>query len=298
MVSVTRPRVSETDIAEIGSLLLDVSEAGERIARVSIGREPPANSFFGQLMGDPLNSQPTWRGGDPVRAGYQDALTADMAGLDHVWAFVVALKAGGAVALATLTRGGVEVFARAAWLLSSKSAGELIQRQAAVTLDDLKYIRKWPDHSRLFQGQGDKRIDPVDYEESVTRSLTSLGLTKVEKPSVTTLTSDFLAELLKAKGRTLYSELSAVSHGESYAINSYLCVKSVDFDGQTTSTISLAPPRDSVIEYAMDLTEASVDVQEMITERCKPPNNEINRWAIARDRSESRIQKLANSRNP
>jgi hypothetical protein len=247
------------------------------------------------LANDPLASATTWRGSTPIDGVHQEAFYANLAGFDHMRAFVAAIgdrfRIG--VSLATIARGGVEAFARAAWLMEPTSAKEMIARHAALALSDIKYIGKFTPTGSLFRWTGES-VDPNKFARSINDTIRDLDLPTIEAPTATKLFSDFMHGLPGADGRTRYSQISSVAHGESFGITGFLDVK--DPDDDSGQSVSLTLPRNSGIEYTMYLAVACSRVQNRIVERFSPPAGEIDRWRVSAERAQKQLRQLTASR--
>lgn len=289
-----RSPLTPDDTRSAISALVDLVKAGTRVANAGIGHDPPAGSIAASMYSDSINRQTTWRGSDPVTGVHQEVFYADLAGFDHMRGFVAALGDNRAsVSLATIARGGVEAFARAAWLLEPSTAVDAVARLAALELADMKYIVKLTPTGHLRRWTGET-VDATQLAQSVRDTVASLKLPEIKAPTPTDLFSDFMTGLPGAEGRVRYSQISSVAHGESFAVKAFLNVR--EPGDESGPSVEFHLPRNVAIEYTMYLAVACARAQQRIVETFSPPIGEIERWDAAKLRAEAVIRQLTASR--
>lgn len=189
-----------------------------RLTHLSVGRPPGVGSTAVQFLEDTVNRSTP--GTSHVRHAHLAISLHTLAALDHMRAFVPLLKTKRHIMpLATLTRGSVEAFGKANYLLSAESAGDLVRRHTSLVIHELTNSVK---HSEFSQYDGTK-VDGKTYLEGVKNLLGQLGLGDPYPIGVTALASDLLSESSPgAPGRAFYSQLSAVAHGEAGAVSMFI----------------------------------------------------------------------------
>jgi hypothetical protein len=205
------------DLAEITGALLDVVRHGQFLAKATLLASPPDSSDAHARLRDPINAAPVWRERYPVPLAHTDIAVAILTGLDHL-AWFAALAANphpSAPAMATVTRGAIEVFARAHWLLRTSDARDIVARHTAIVLRDLKYPVLF---SQKMQTGSKEEITATDHRDAIESFRTQEQLPSIPVPGITEMTVALIDDTF-GKGREYYSQLSGVAHGESFAIN-------------------------------------------------------------------------------
>ncbi len=161
----------------------------------------------------------------------EQVVFACRAGLDHARLVATSLPDERAsFAIVTTTRGCVESFAKAWWLMDAPNQQAATTRWLSALLKELNLRHRLdPDAVLIAVDNGAERTI-ADYREAVARDLQSMS--PDSRPvfvSDTSLASEF-GDLLGPEGRRRYSLFSAVAHGESLGIG--------DFVGVTTGTRS------------------------------------------------------------
>ena len=156
--------VKPDDSRRIISALVDIATAARRLSNTVVGTKPEASSSAAEQLNHPLNLGPSWRGESPVRRAHEDIYFACLAAYDHMLAYADTIGAPRmlTVSLASLSRSGIEAFARANWLLESGDAIELLQRHAAFASADLKFLISLQPREALSTWGGEP-IDPTEY---------------------------------------------------------------------------------------------------------------------------------------
>lgn len=114
-----------------------------------------------------------------VNDAHMAILFATIAGADHVRAYMSLLpKSRSSVALATLTRGSIEAFAKAAYLLAPKGSQDFIGRYCDVTARELYHPMKYSrfqDHTGAEIDQAVGISDPAAGNQSDIATCSSSG---------------------------------------------------------------------------------------------------------------------------
>lgn len=208
------------------ALIGSVSPIAEELARlapqlVANSSTPPAGSWIDRRLRSELNLSSD--GGFPVvREALVAAMYATLSGVDHVNAWAGLIRGETAsVALATMTRGALEGFAKAYTLLSAPDTRELITRHLAITAADLKYPLRY---SR-FQDYAGQVLDNERLRDAHQEIALKLNLGKLEAPS----TQQMVQALLRpgthdVSGVTpeIYSQLSGPAHAAMSALGMYI----------------------------------------------------------------------------
>lgn len=161
-------------------------------------------------------------GVDPVVTASRSLLFSALAGLDHLRTFALALVAEHpAFALATLTRGAVEAYARAYWMMTAPDGAGFLLRWLSGISKEYSVMLSFNPNGMLMQSTGGRvRIDAL--QAKVLQDIEHLtGSRKPLPVSYTTLATD-LVSLFNAGARAHYSHLSGVAHGESISIQSFV----------------------------------------------------------------------------
>lgn len=101
-------------------IVVGIAPAAEKIMSQSVGQVPGEGSPAARFLGDTVN-QPTLKGSSHIRHAQLAVGFYAFTALDHMRAFVSLLKTRRSITpLATLTRGAVEAFAKANYLLDAE----------------------------------------------------------------------------------------------------------------------------------------------------------------------------------
>jgi hypothetical protein len=207
---------------------------------------------------------------------------SSMAASDNVDSFIACLKAQRAtVSLATLTRGAVEAFGRAYFLLKAKSDIDFFVRYLSLTHEELKYPER---HSGMTDANGNE-IDGRAYRGEMVELSTKLGASKLMRVDLSSLVAEVLEPMVDGPlDLAIYSQLSGVAHGTSSAIGMFLA------PGATRTELIF--PRDIALEYTGYLYAAAVTVTERVIEIFQPDEAVQDRWTAARNRSSIALAEL------
>jgi hypothetical protein len=190
--------------------------------------------------------------------------------------------------MATVTRGAIEVFARAHWLLHASDARDMVARHAAIVLRDLKYPILF---SQKMQAGSKEEIRATDHRDAIELFRTREQLPSVPVPGITDRTVALIDDTF-GRGREYYSQLSGVAHGESFAINMFLQLNDSGPDGAHPDNISVQIPKQLAIGYAEAMVETAREVIEDLACQMQPPTNTVERWQEAVKRSWLRLAKI------
>jgi hypothetical protein len=206
--------------------------------------------------------------------------------LDHMQAFVTLLKARRHIMpLATVTRGAVEAFAKANYLLSATSIDGLLQRHVSLANMELSVSTKHSDFA-FFDGTG---VDSNEYLDGLTVSLPSWGWARSTRIRLTTLASDLLSESAPgALGGHFYSQLSSVAHGETAGVSMFI-------QEAAESRLHFVPRRDVLLPYAGILFATCRLVLEKTIEHFGMAREHRESWRGVAERAEPWIVELRDS---
>lgn len=156
-------------------------------------------------------------------AAHGRVVTGNLAVVDHVKAFIRAVRDGQAsVSAASLARGAVEPAAKSWYLLASADAAELFRRYVAVTDMELKRSIRF---SELVDGTG-RPVDGERHLADLRGALKTCELEPLQNVNLTKIVSDMLdAAAGGPDGRRAYSALSSVAHGEATATAVFLAAR-------------------------------------------------------------------------
>lgn len=256
------------DRQELTSGLLRVVTASLHLCRVVLGDEQyPASSWAGR-MSNPLSAEP---GGDrnyPLQTVRLVLRTSTESALQHGLALfeLSRSKRALAVPLATVTRGAIEAFGRAHWLLTSDTMEELVSRTASLEYVDMEYPAKFGMKLRRLPVESIASTPVAQYREDLIRWLESRGL-----PLVPLGTSGLAVRVLDASygdGRLVYSDISAAAHGRGWATANFY-----DF-----STSVLQRDDELLISYCKYVMETTRVVTSYLAARFESAAGERDRW--------------------
>lgn len=175
---------------------------------------------------------------------------ANLSGSDHVRAFVALIRASTvrSTALATVTRGALESFARTWYLLGHSGEMDLVHRSLSVLYSDLRYPARY--NETVLTRDGDP-IDASARRAFYLEELARLGLSSPATIEIGQAVGGMLdAEFDDGAGKLRYSTLSSVAHGHRLGVNAFIVTD------ETGGVAALVAPRDIVIEFAVELMAA------------------------------------------
>lgn len=278
---------SAQDLTNIRGALLDFVGPGGFLAKATLISERPPETEAALWLTDPLNSVEAMRGRSSVRAAHTDIAIAISTGFDYAAGYAALAKSTNPSppALAAVTRGCIEVMARAHWLLGASSARDLVTRHSALVVRDLKFsVRFGHDMSRPDKAS----LSAVQHREIIEAFVVSQELDAIKVPSVTELAASLIDGTF-GKGAEYYSQLSAIAHGESFAINMFLQIDVASASSVDPSNISSAAPKKLVLGYAEAMLEVGRKVVAELVRHMEPPINIVERWDAAAERAWLRL---------
>jgi hypothetical protein len=152
----------------------------------------------------------------------ETALFATLAGVDHVQSFAHAIvRDEVAFSTATVTRGAVESFARAWWLIEPESDSETIHRWLSAMASELAMMLKVDPTLVLGEMRG-RNTPAADVRPQILDDIERLTGSRNPLPVSPTALATQLGDRVGLKGRWRYSHLSGVAHGESTGIHGFI----------------------------------------------------------------------------
>ncbi|WP_427174646.1 hypothetical protein [Arthrobacter sp. 92] len=264
------------DVLLMRQIVVGIAPTAEELTHLSVGPAPGKGSVALQFLEDAVN-QPTSRGSSHVRHAHLAIGLHTLAALDHMRAFVPLLKTRRHIMpLATLTRGSVEAFGKANYLLGAESAGDLIRRHVGLATLELGNSVK---HSEFAYHDGTK-VDGKGHLEGIKELVVQLGIGKPDQVSVTGLASDLLSESSPgAPGRAFYSQLSGVAHGETSGVAMFI-------ESDLNEGLRVVQRRDVLLPYAGMLFATCRLVLNKMIDHFGVENEDRNRWRGVTERAE------------
>lgn len=187
--------------------------------------------------------------------------------------------------LATLTRGSVEAFGKANYLLSAASASDLIRRHVGLATHELGNSVK---HSRIAS-YGGTEVDGKEHLDKIRGLVAHLGLEKPDNVGVTALPSDVLSESSPgAPGRAFYSQLSGVAHGETAGVSMFI-------ESGVSERMEFVHRREVLIPSAGMLFATCRLVQDKMIDHFGIDPDFGSSWRGVTERAEPWIQELRDS---
>jgi hypothetical protein len=278
-------RLTDDERRELASTLIALAAGSEKLLHRCLDVPATESSFAAQHQALPLASAGWWREANAFRGFQEDLSLVLFSGLQHLRAAAALLRSSAEMGtpLATLTRGALEAFARARWVLCADSAEDLLWRHATLAYWDLEFPAKIAPKERLYSATRGK-VDADTFRDSIKEWAAEAGLPSLRRVNL----SDLVAELLEGLaddwpeekfGRHAYSDLSGVAHGGFFAIHSYAQPK--NNPGQPR-TVELVAERDSVIESVAMMYLGGVSAHESIAGYFDLPLVEVERWNSAK----------------
>lgn len=131
--------LSDHDLTLMKRIVIGVVPGAEKLTRLSASPAAREGCRAQQFLDNNLcQAHPT--AGTHLQHARHAVAFYTTAGFDHMRAFVTVLKTGRHIfPLATLTRGAVEAFAKANYLLRSTSAADLILRYVGLACSELRF---------------------------------------------------------------------------------------------------------------------------------------------------------------
>ncbi|MBL0706128.1 hypothetical protein [Sinomonas cellulolyticus] len=275
------------DLKLMRQIVIGIAPLAREITHLAVGRPVRSGSKAEAFLADPDNVPTSTGGGSHLYSAHLAIAFYSFAGIDHMRSFSALLpKHEPVFSLATLTRGAVEAFGKAHYLLQADSALELLRRHLSLGITELDVSTK---HSEITLFNGG-RIDGADYVDGLKKVLIDKGL-KAERVGNTGLASTVLSDSAPgAPGRAFYSQLSGVAHGETAGVSMFIG-KDVE------AGIGFVRRRDVMLPYAGMLFATCRLVMNQIIDYFAVELEHRNRWNSVLERAEPWIDDLR-STNP
>lgn len=163
----------------------------------------------------------TSQGPEPMNSALRSILFSMLAGMDHVRLFAISLATPNpSVGLATLTRGAIEAYGRAWWLMNARDGAQLLTRWLSGLAKELNQAVSLTPDAPIQEMRGGHST-PQELLTLVMADIQNVSPSgKVEGFNYTALATA-ISDHINTSGRRLYSHLSAVAHGESLGINGF-----------------------------------------------------------------------------
>jgi len=234
----------------------------------------------------------------------QSIQIAALAGFEHMAGMAALLRGSEAAApsLSTLTRGGLEVLRRPHWLMRNADARSLAVAFASLSFADLRYSEKY---EQLLAGVSDDPIPAKEFRRRIRAWAKQEGAAAQDPPGFSAMTSALINDVIGVEvklrephgdasyGDLYYSQLSAVAHGQSFAISMFAQVDlSEDPTDVSPDDISLQTPRGLALDDAQTMLRCTIHVRAQLAHLAWPPTAVNDRWRAACDRSLSRFSTL------
>lgn len=204
----------------IRDLVKEIATVADDLTNAAIGKWPSADSLAYLHLKARWN-ETTSLAKSPVRSAHLAILFSNSAGADHARAFINTVNSQRyTFSLATLTRGGIEAFAKSYFLLSANSADELVSRHISLAIAEMTVSSR---HNQ-FVTAGGEETDIAEYLVGLRKLLTGLDLPLLARPEVglASLATTLLDQSASSgMGRKFYSQLSGVAHGETSALGMF-----------------------------------------------------------------------------
>lgn len=231
--------------------MLGMVSVGEKVTFECLDNMPPAGSKARAMFENDLNRYPV---GDSLASHAMDAYLlmqyANLSGFDHVRALVTLIRAPrpGSTALATVTRGALEAFARSWYLLDATDEADLIHRTLSTLYSDLRYPAR---HGEVIMTRDGDPADPTERRAFYSAELSRLGLPPPRAMDLSQAVGQMLdAEFNDDGGKLRYSSLSSVAHAHRLGVNTFIVTD------ETGGVAGLVPPHAAVVEFAVELMAA------------------------------------------
>jgi len=278
--------LSDDDVRMIRDGIREFSAATETLLQFAVSNPLPPHSPAASHRDSELNSI-AFGTSTVTNDAYLAILLATSAGADHVRAYVSLLpKSRVTVAMSTLTRGALEAFAKAGYLLEPVVSLEFIGRYLGVTLDDLTFPMK---HGTFRDSEG-VEIDKIAYRDR----LRELRATLEPTPKPTLRTTHQVGHLLEsALGEhpdpdlnlpNIYSQLSGTAHAGATTLGMYL--------GPERQPTRFVYPRQLALEHVSYLFAAILRVGELGIEHFAISGGPAERWQESLRRSGEAMNRL------
>ncbi|MGH1522904.1 hypothetical protein ACRAWC_01925 [Leifsonia sp. L25] len=295
-------RLTQAERAEISGALLDVARHGRTLMTAIMLTDPWPGSPARALFDDPINTHPGWHGTSVTHVAMQTIQIAVLAGFDHLAGMAALLRGNkpAAASLSTLTRGGLEVLSRPHWLLKNSDARSLAVATACLSFAELGYSERY---EQSIAGVSGDRVTAKEFRQQITAWALRERAEMYTPPKFAAMTSALINDVIPAEiqgahgdatyGDLYYSQLSAVAHGQSFAIAMFAQVDVPENPADVSpEDISLQVPRELALDDAQTMLRCTVHVTAQLAHLAWPPTAVNDRWRAACDRSLARFAAL------
>jgi hypothetical protein len=303
-------RLTPNEQAEVRGAVMDIVKHGRFLVKATMLADIPEASLGGRFIADSINTVPPWLGSSVVHLSHQAIQIGLLAGLDNIAGFASLIKVSSpsAPALASVARASLEVLARSNWMLKPREARGLVDRYCALTIGDLYFPALYRQKLGTVSAEGLTASDLRDQiRDWAAKNLADLPqvprLAAMTAVLVDDVFSDAIkladhgAEVVGTYGDQYYSQLSAIAHGQSLAINMFLQVDLLNpFENASPANISMEAPRALALGDAQALIQSAIYVISHLAAVMEPPTNTEERWREACGRSATRIALLGDAR--
>ncbi|MCU1479289.1 MAG: hypothetical protein JWQ19_75 [Subtercola sp.] len=267
----------------IRELVKEIATVADELTSNAIGRWPSADSLADVQLKASWN-QANGQGESPVRGAHSSILFSNAAGADHARAFINTVNSKRyTFSLATLTRGGVEAFAKSYFLLSSQDAEELVSRHISIAIAEMTVSGK---HNK-FMTQTGEETDINEYLAGLRRVLLDLNLPLLDKSKVglTPLATTLLDQGANTgMGRKFYSQLSGVAHGETAALGMFMVAQPGKVEFRMVPQLA--------VEYAGMLCASAVTVLDRMELVFGVTGEQSDRWNGVKSRADLALKRM------
>ncbi|MEO8528400.1 MAG: hypothetical protein ABI435_04925 [Pseudolysinimonas sp.] len=260
--------------------LAEIADVLDTMATVAVGSDPPSDSLAGQHLASELNV-PSFGGFPIVMEANFSMLLAALSGTAHLRAYCDLLETG-TTALGTLTRGAVEAFSKAYYLLSPDSTPELVARHLALSKHELVHPQK---HSRFRDVEGNE-FSGKDYPKVHDQIQATLPLPTPAPVYAPQRVQALLTAGLRegTASPEYYSQLSGAAHAVTSALGMYLQAPD--------RSPRLVYPRAIALDHCGYLFVAVATVSERCISNFGLPAQSQDEWRLARLASERALRSL------
>jgi hypothetical protein len=204
-----------------------------------------------------------------------------LAAADHVKSFVaITGRPGTTLSTATMTRGAIEAFAKARYLIDASGAATFAQRYVALQNYELKVDDELVDIK-------DRPLDTRNHLKGLRDALTRHGIpslnTRHDRVNITSMVIDVLeisADLIDGLSGRIYSQLSAIAHANTAGIGMYV--------HRTATGARLHLPRELVLEQAAMTQGVLLTVANRYINYHRPSEFVLERWRQVEERAKGR----------
>jgi hypothetical protein len=221
---------------------------------------------------------------------HEDVHFAVLAAVEHMRSLVWILRRPQqpSLSLATVTRGALEALSRAYWILDAPTPGEKFVRHSQLAYHDV--VEAFSSGSKQVSynaPRGD--ISGQQLRDDIRAYLRELSAGPGNKVGAHAILLNLLEAAdgekvtTDAQRREVYSTLSAVAHGQSFAIQSF--VKLNVTEQGTADAVGLSISGEQVIEYSAYVHYCAVTMADRVIEYYQPAQHFVDRWRQISERA-------------